>query len=368
LESKWHQKNFSPFLFGSLSPDLVYNCFMQLFYSYRHYLITLILFGAITIIAQVFKHHLEMTNIILIHLLPIIVIALRGNFFSTTVVTTVSIGILALFYIPPTFSFIVNEINYIWSFIIFYIVGYTITYQAKKINMGGIKETLLNTLSHDLKTPLSSILGNATFLVETYPLDLALRYKALLQIIESSRQMNRLISSLLDSARLQNSQTPLKNEWCDMEDLISIALREFRSDVLHERVECRFSEELPLFYGDNGLLIRLFVNLIDNALKYSYQEKLIEISITATASKWYITFSNQCAKISSTELSNLFEKFYRIDNTADISGSGIGLSICKEITRAHNGNIRAYNHEHGISVEVIFPILKCPVSLPMEDQ
>lgn len=355
-------------IFGSISLELVYNSFMQLIYPYRHYVITLILFGAVTLIAQMFKHHLEMTNIILIHLLPVIVIALRGNFLATTVVTTFSIAVLALIYIPPTFSLIVHEINYIWSFIIFFVVGYTITFQAKKIQFGGIKETLLNTLSHDLKTPLSSIMGNATFLVETYPLDLALRYKALLQIIESSRQMNRLISTLLDSARLQNSQTPLKNEWCDIEDLISLALREFRSDVLHERVECRFDGNLPLFYGDCGLLIRLFVNLIDNALKYSYQDKPIEIAITASSSKWKITFSNQCPQLSSEELNNLFEKFYRTDNTADISGSGIGLSICKEIAVAHNGSIRAYNHDHGISVEVILPVLKQPVSLPMEDQ
>lgn len=341
---------------------------MNYFYPYRHYLVSFVLFTIVTIISQFFKVELEMTNIILIHLLPVIVIALLGNFIATTIVTTFSVGVLALIYIPPTLSFYVNELMYIWSFIIFFVVGYTITLQAKKIHTSGIKETLLNTLSHDLKTPLASIMGNATFLVETYPLDLALRYKALLQIIESSRQMNRLISSLLDSARLQNSQTPLRKEWCDMEDLISIALREFRSDVLHERVKCRISGDLPLFYGDCALLTRLFVNLIDNALKYSVDSKPMEIDINASSSQWLITFSNQCPTLTSSELKNLFEKFYRIDNTADISGSGIGLSICKEITQAHNGSIRAYNHDDGITVEVILPILKHPVSLPMEDQ
>jgi two-component system sensor histidine kinase KdpD len=338
---------------------------MNYFYPYRYYLIS---FTIVTIISQLFKVELEMTNIILIHLLPVIVIALLGSFIATTIVTTFSIGVLALIYIPPTLSFYVNELTYIWSFIIFFVVGYTITLQAKKIHTGGIKETLLNTLSHDLKTPLASIMGNATFLVETYPLDLALRYKALIQIIESSRQMNRLISSLLDSARLQNSQTPLRKEWCDMEDLISIALREFRSDVLHERVECRFSGELPLFYGDCTLLTRLFVNLIDNALQYSIDEKPVEIEINTSASQWRITFSNQCPTLTASELKNLFEKFYRMDNTADISGSGIGLSICKEIAQAHSGSIRAFNHDRGISVEVILPILKHPVTLPMEDQ
>ncbi|MDD5717079.1 MAG: ATP-binding protein [Sulfuricurvum sp.] len=339
---------------------------MQWIYPYRHYFVTLLLFGVITVIAQIFKQQLEMTNIILIHLLPVIVIALRGNLPATVIVTTFSIGVLALIYIPPTLSFIVHEIIYIWSFIIFYIVGYIITVQAQKIHANGIKETLLNTLSHDLKTPLSSIMGNATFLVETHPLDAALRYKALSQIIESSRQMNRLISTLLDSARLQNSRTPLKKEWCDFEDLVSIALREFRSDVQHERIECRFSEELPLFYGDGGLLMRLFINLIDNALKYSYKDHPIEIAITTAPTRWKITFCNQCPPLSSEELENLFEKFYRAENTADISGSGIGLSICKEITIAHNGTIRAYNTSSGICIEVILPIVKKPASLPLE--
>lgn len=339
---------------------------MQLFYPYRHYIITFFLFAFITAISLTFRHQLEMTNIILIHLLPVIVIALRGELIATIVITTFSIALLAL-YIPPTLSFIVHEMIYIWSFVIFYIVGYIITTQAKRIHLNSIKEILYHTLSHDLKTPLSSIMGNATFLVETHPLDAALRYKALSQIIESSRQMNRLISSLLDSARLQNPQTPLKKEWCDMEDLISIALREFRKDVLHERIECHFSVELPLFYGDSGLLMRLFVNLIDNALKYSDEEKLIEIAISTTPTEFFITFSNECPPIPPEELENLFEKFYRAGNTADISGSGIGLSICRDITHAHHGNIHAHNTDKGISVEVTLPILKRPAILKMEE-
>lgn len=339
---------------------------MNFLYPYRHYLVSFLLFALITVISQIFREELEMINIVLIHLIPVIVIALWGNILATTLITTLSIALLAL-YIPPTLSFFVHEAMYIWSFVIFYVVGYTITVQAKRIHYDSMKEILYSTLSHDLKTPLSSIMGNATFLVETHPLDPAIRYKALSQIIESSRQMNRLISNLLDSARLQNPQTPLKKEWCDMEDLITLALREFRTDVLHERVECRFTSDLPLFYGDSSLLVRLFVNLIDNALKYSDKEKPIEIAIAATPKKIRIVFSNECAPIDDTDLEHLFEKFYRAGNTADISGSGIGLSICRDITRAHHGDIRAYNRENGISVEVVLPILKHPASLNTEE-
>jgi two-component system sensor histidine kinase KdpD len=361
------KKRYLLFTFGRISPKPHYNSFMQLFYPYRHYIITFFFFLLITGISLAFRQELEISNIILIHLLPVIVIALRGEWIATIIVTTLSIALLAL-YIPPTLSFIVHEMIYIWSFIIFYIVGYTITFQAKRIRQNSTRDILYSTLSHDLKTPLSSIMGNATFLVEAHPLDPALRYQSLSQIIESSRQMNRLISSILDSARLKNSQTPLKKEWCDIEDLLSIALREFRRDVLHERIQYEPHSDLPLFYGDSILLMRLFVNLIDNALKYSDKEKPITISIATTPAALKITFSNECPPIPEDELKNLFEKFYRAGNTADISGSGIGLSICKDIARAHQGDICAYNHESGISVEVTLPILKHPKSLFAEEQ
>ncbi len=339
---------------------------MERFYPYRHYIVTALVFGGITLISLIFRKELEITNIVLIHLLPVIVIALGGEVVTTLLVTTFSIALLSL-YIPPTLSFNVHDIIYIWSFLIFYLVGYTITIQARRIHQNSVRDILYSTLSHDLKTPLSSIMGNATFLVETHPLDPALRYQSLSQIIESSRQMNRLISSMLDSARLKNRQTPLKKEWCDLEELLNLSLREFRRDVLHERITYRPASHLSLFYGDAALLMRLFVNLIDNALKYSKPDKAIRVSITADASAITITVSNECDPLPDHELKNLFEKFYRAGNTADISGSGIGLSICRDITLAHRGTIRAANHETGIRVEVSLPILKHPPTLPKED-
>jgi two-component system, OmpR family, sensor histidine kinase KdpD len=359
------KKRYRSVSFGKISPNPHYNAFMHTFYPYRHYIITFALFLAITAISLTFRKELGITNTILFHLLPVIVIALRGELMSTVIVTTFSIALLAL-YIPPTLSFIVHEMTYILSFILFYLVGYTITLQARGIHRNSMKELLYSTLSHDLKTPLASIMGNATFLVETYPLDPALRYQALSQVIESSRQMNRLINTLLDSARLQSPNSSLKKEWCDIEDLLTIALREFRRDILHERINYRTQENLPLYYGDSVLLMRLFANLIDNALKYSDDAKPISITLLAASDHFRITFSNECSPISDEELKNLFEKFYRAHNRADISGSGIGLSICRDISRAHHGSIRAFSHDHGISVEVNLPILKHPSTLPSE--
>jgi two-component system, OmpR family, sensor histidine kinase KdpD len=339
---------------------------MKIFYPYRHYIITFFLFLFISAVSLIFRKELEITNIILIHLLPVIVIALRGELLTTIMTTTLSIALLSL-YIPPTFSFLVHEMIYIWSFIIFYVVGYTITFQARRIHQNNAKEILYSTLSHDLKTPLSSIMGNATFLVENHPLDPALRYQSLAQIIESSRQMNRLISSILDSARLKNPNTPLKKNWCDIEELLTLALREFRSDVLHERILYRREADIPFFYGDATLLLRLFVNLIDNALKYSHSDKAIEVRVEPSPKELKLTFCNECSPLPPEEVAHLFDQFYRAGNTADISGSGIGLSICRDITRAHHGLIRAYNHDSGICIDVTLPILKHPTPVISEN-
>lgn len=297
-----------------------------------------------------------MINITLIHLLPVIVIALRGNMTASMVVTTVSVAMLALFYIPPKFSLLVHDLFYIWSFIIFYLVGYIITVQAQRIHSNSIKETLFSTLSHDLKTPLSSIMGNSGFLLQE-DLDDTVRREVLIQIKESSQRMNRLISNLLDSARLQNAHGALRKEWCDLEDLIGVALQEFRHHPFQEQLETNVDPELPLFWGDCALLVRLLVNLMDNALKYSDEGKPIRITITSTPKEFSILFFNECQPIKKSDLKNMFDKFYRLENTADIVGSGIGLSICKDIAVAHQGNIEANNIEGGVAIEVILPVI-----------
>ncbi len=329
-------------------------------YLYRHYFITFLIFIFITLFSQLFRTHLEMTNIILIHLLPVIVVALRGNYLATSIITTISIAILAFVYILPTLDFLMDEVTYIWSFLIFYIVGFTITFQAKRIHLITLKEILYHTLSHDHLTPLSSIMGNATLLLNSPTSDTPFFNRILTEITESSQRMNRLVSNLLDSARLQNRHSALKKEWCDLEELLGLSIQEFPNASLKERIIWSIPSDLRLFFGDANLLLRLFVNLLDNALKYSDPDTPIRIDLVQMSKHVKLSFFNESPPISQRELDHLFDKFYRLNNTADISGSGIGLSICRSIVRAHHGNIKAYNQSNGICFEVILPILRQP--------
>lgn len=337
---------------------------MNPLYPYRHYAAAFTLLLFITFICHIFKDRMGMINIALIHMLPVVVVALRGNRVATIAGTTFIIALLAVLYIPPVYSFAINEIYYLLSFAIFYLVGYIITVQARKIQANSIKETLLNTLSHDLKTPLSSILGNTSLLLDREEqIDPQTRHEVLVQIKESSQRMNRLISNLLDSARLQNAHTPLRREWCDFEDLLGVALQEFRHDALQHPIQTQIDPDLPLYQGDCNLLLRLLVNLLDNAIKYSEEGNAVEVEISYADNTIVLIVTNRCPPIKKADLKNMFDRFYRLENTADIVGSGIGLSICKEIVTAHGGTIEAYNIADGVSLRATLPLSNRPLSL-----
>jgi two-component system sensor histidine kinase KdpD len=343
-----------------VSKNSLYDGQMNFIFPFRHAMISFLLLGLITIVSQLFTSQLGLLNIALIHLVPVIVIALHGNIRSTMIITTISVVVFDLLYVPPLYSFDVHDLSYIWSFIIFFTVGYTISYQAKRIQANAVKEIFLNTLSHDLKTPLSSILGNASLLLKEQTQDPLIRRDILIQINDSTQRMNRLIANLLDSARMQDIKSPLRMEWCDLEDIVGVALQEFRYNPKQSQIEVAIDPQLKLFWGDCALLVRLVVNLIDNALKYTENGKKISLTITSDGSIIKILCFNESDPIKKADLKNMFDRFYRIDHSADIGGSGVGLSICRDIVHAHKGIIEAYNVLNGVCFEIRFSVSKSP--------
>lgn len=320
----------------------------------------------ITFISLMLKDYLDLVNIALIHLIPIVVIALRGKYWATTFIALITILFFNVLYIPPIYSFSVHDTIYLWSFAIFLFVGYIITWQAKKIKHNEIKEIFLNTLSHDLKTPLSSILGSITLLLEDQKLNDTTKNTLLHDIKNSSEKMRRLINNLLDNARLKDKNLKLKMEWCDLEDLLGVALKDFDGEHLQRSLHIFIDPTLLLYWGDYNLLGRLFANLLDNAFKYSNQNRQIYIKIKQTSNEISIAFFNESNPLNERSLETIFDKFYRAENNQEISGSGIGLFICQSIVLAHHGKIKAYNKDNGICFEITLPILKYPTQLQKE--
>ncbi|PUE64532.1 sensor histidine kinase [Arcobacter lacus] len=334
------------------------------FNKYKEYIYifkALIILTIISAISHFFREHLGIINIALIHIIPVVVVAIHGNIKATVFMTFLSVLCLNFLYIPPLYSFNVNNELYLWSFLIFGVVGLIITIQAKNLitqkKQNELRESLLHIISHDLRTPLSTIHGTINLILSNEKLDNKSLSALLEDINYASLRMKRLITNLLDSTRLSNKNIDLKLEWCDFEDIIGVALNEFSQKQNDEKLNIKI-DELALFWGDNTLLTQLIVNLLDNAFKYSKSDTKIDLDVENLNNFIKIKIFNETDYIDKKRLKNIFDKFYRLEDTNDILGSGIGLAICKSIVKLHNGEIKAITKENGILIEIELPIVK----------
>lgn len=336
----------------------------RVFIKYKEHMYilkALIILVIITGISHIFKFYLDIINIALIHIIPVVVVAIHGNIKATLFMTFLSVLCLNFLYIPPLYSFNVNNELYLWSFLIFGIVGLIITMQAKNLirqtKQNQLRESLLHIISHDLRTPLSTIHGSINLILSNKNLNTKKQDSLLEDINYASLRMKRLITNLLDSTRLSNENFDLKLEWCDFEDIIGVTLNEFSQKQNDEKLNIKI-DELSLFWADNTLLTQLIVNLLDNAFKYSKSDTKIDLEIENLNNFIKIKIFNETEFIDKKKLKNIFDKFYRFEDTNDISGSGIGLAICKSIVKLHNGEIKAIAKDRGILIEVELPIVK----------
>jgi len=311
------------------------------------------------LVSHIFKDYLDIINISLLHLIPVLFVALHGNIKPTILITIASLILFNFLYIPPLYSFDVYDNLHLVNFLIFAFVGWFITIQAKKLQEqtkeNEIRENLLNIISHDLRTPLSTILGSSNLLLQNNHLEEETKRNLLGDIHHASLRMKRLISNLLDNTRLKSGAI-LEFDWCDWEDIIGVALEDFGENQI-ESFEL-FIDDSELFWGDNTLLVQLMINLIDNALKYSNNNKKISLHIVNEHNQIKIRIWNSSDFIEQKKLQNIFEKFYRLEDTNDIIGSGIGLYICKTIVHLHSGTIEAFYENDGIAITIGLPKLK----------
>ena len=228
---------------------------------------------------------------------------------------------------------------------------------SNKTKQNELRESLLHIISHDLRTPLSTIHGSINLILSNNNLDEKNKNNLLEDINYASLRMKRLITNLLDSTRLSSGNLDLKLEWCDFEDIVGVALNEFSQTQNDEKLDIKI-DELALFWGDNTLLTQLIINLLDNAFKYSKPNTKIYLEIDNLNNYTKIKIFNETEYIDKQKLKNIFDKFYRFEDTNDISGSGIGLAICKSIVKLHHGEIKAIAQNDGITIEIELPIIK----------
>ena len=221
-----------------------------------------------------------------------------------------------------------------------------------------LQAALLDSISHDIRTPLVSITGALSSLRDEANLfDEEMRVELLDDAWLETERLNRLVENLLEMSRLQSGELKLNREWHDPDEIIAVARGQLRERLRDYKIITHIQKDISLIYVDFTLMVQVLVNLLDNAAKYTLGDKTIEICTMSKPSCMVFQIADMGKGIPEAELPHIFNKFYRASNVQSVNGTGLGLSICTGIVEAHNGKIRAYNRlEGGAIFEVELPL------------
>jgi two-component system sensor histidine kinase KdpD len=217
-----------------------------------------------------------------------------------------------------------------------------------------LQTALLNSISHDLRTPLVSITGALSSLDEDNG---TLNESTRRALIENARgeadRLNRLVGNLLNMTRIESGAIKLRLEAEDIQDVIGTALEQLGSRVANRKIQVNVPAGFPLVPMDFTLIAQVLVNILENAIKYSPADSTIEASAELLDEKIRLKIADRGSGIPSEDLTRVFDKFYRVQRPENVSGTGLGLSISKGIIEVHHGTIYASVREGGGTIITI---------------
>jgi len=297
-------------------------------------------------------------------LLMLVVVYLLAIFFNIIPVLISAILCAAIwdfFFIPPIFTFYINNTEDRLMFMMFFIiasVNAVLTIKIRKVerierdreekeNSIRLYNTLLNSLSHELRTPISTIIAVTDTLKDNYEkLSEDNRLELLKELELAGIRLNRQVGNLLNMSRLESGFLQLKKDWCDLNDLIYNVIQKASTDSYSQTVIFDADESLPLFRLDSGLIEQIIFNVLHNSLQYTPDNSVVTLTANCDQEICVIRISDNGNGVPVNELEHIFEKFYRIPHTKT-GGTGLGLSIVKGFTEAHGGKASVKNLESG---------------------
>jgi two-component system sensor histidine kinase KdpD len=211
-----------------------------------------------------------------------------------------------------------------------------------------LRSALLNSVSHDLRTPLATVLGSATTLLEYQDsLDQAVQLDLLTSIREEAERLNRYVGNLLDMTRLEGGGLNIRSDWVDVRDVLGAALERVSRRLAQRQVTRDFPAELPLVKVDSALLEQALVNILENAIAYSPDNSTIELAAYEDRNNVVLSIEDEGRGIPTAELERVFERFRRMEESTDRGkGAGLGLAISKGFVEAMGGRIAAASPIH----------------------
>ncbi len=221
------------------------------------------------------------------------------------------------------------------------------------------KDELIVYLAHDIKTPLTSMIGYLSLLNEIDDMPKAKRKKYIKIALDKSYKLEDLVNELFDTARFNSEKIILEKEELNLNLMLEQIIDDFYPVLKEMNKKIHFnSKESITLYADSEKLSRVFNNLIKNAIHYSKENSDVTINVSKEDKKIIVKIANKGKKIPKEKLNRIFEQFYRLDSsrTSKTGGSGLGLAIAKEIVELHNGTIKTESNEKETVFSVELPV------------
>lgn len=235
-----------------------------------------------------------------------------------------------------------------------------------------LRSALLSSVSHDLKTPLASIIGSTTSLIEYGELmTLEDRRELRSTVLEESQRLNRYIQNLLDMTRFGQQSFELNREWVDLNDLVSSAVERLGTAMSHVGLEVDVDPDVTLIRIHGALIEQVLVNLLDNAAAHAPEGSTIEVRTRRDGAAAIIDVMNEGPQIPESERERVFDMFYRVSfGDRQRPGTGLGLAICRSVVAAHGGTIAVVPHpDREVTVmRIELPIAENSVGSVVDDR
>ncbi len=295
----------------------------------------------------------------LILLLAVSVLAMFLETFPIVIVAVVSALIWNFLFIQPRSTFSITTPEDALLFLMYFVIAVmngVFTSRIRKVEAVArqrkekektlqLYSTMLNSLSHELKTPIATIIGAVdTLKMNSGEISEDSKTELYSEIDVAGNRLHRQVNNLLSMSRLESDIFRLQLDWYDIQDIIHTVMLNNRKDT-HE-INLLASEEIPLFRIDGPLIEQVVHNIVHNALEYTPADSVINISVTFEGGHLIIKICDNGPGFPEDKLEQVFEKFYRLPKTAT-GGTGLGLSIAKGFTKAHNGTIKLENLPSG---------------------
>ncbi len=309
--------------------------------------------GGVSLVAFLFSAYIGQEGVAFILLVTLSVIGMFFDIVPVLVAAVLSALIWDYFFLLPRFNFRVgnteDKIMLSMYFIIALVSG-VLTFKIRQHEMIArtqqeqektlvLYDAVLNSLSHEFRTPIAAIIGASDNLIADQPLLSPSDRKDLLsEISKAAIRLNQQVENLLDMSRLESGIIAVKKDWCDISELIYTVTLRLENELKHFELKVDTANNLPLFMLDYGLIEQVLFNLLQNATRYTPEGSSIRISANVTDPGLQLIVTDDGHGFPQGSMQKVFEKFYRLESSGT-GGIGLGLSIVKGFVESHRGTV-----------------------------